>query len=133
MTVKKTHKKPAPKQAPLFGEKPEEHLEPAHPDENLALIVDKKSYDRIHKSHNRFAFIRNSKGRSGIRERRGPSWTWSGFDLKKPRRTRKSGCRTTSALKRPDNGREGFADPEEFAAKYMPRVMHEMAPAAHPA
>jgi len=51
MTVKKTHKKPAPKQAPLFGEKPEEHLEPAHPDENLALIVDKKVLRPIHKSH----------------------------------------------------------------------------------
>jgi len=126
MTVKKTHKKPAPKQAPLFGEKPEEHLEPAHPDENLTLIVDKKSYDRFIKVISLRVYTEFERTLRDTGAKR-PELDLVGFDLKKASTDPEVRMSNYIALNARIMVEKAFADPEEFAAKYMPRVMHEMA------
>lgn len=126
MTVKKSHKKPAPKQAPLFGQKPEEHLEPAHPDENLTLIIDKKSYDRFIKviSLRVYTEFERTLRETGINR---PELALVGFDLKKAALESDVRMSNYIALNARIMIEKAFADPEEFASKYMPRVMHEMA------
>jgi hypothetical protein len=126
MTVKKSHKKPAPKQAPLFGQKPEEHLEPAHPDENLTLIIDKKSYDRFIKviSLRVYTEFERTLRETGVHR---PELALVGFDLKKAALESDVRMSNYIALNARIMIEKAFADPEEFASKYMPRVMHEMA------
>lgn len=126
MTAKKVHKKPATKQAPLFGQKPEEHLEPAHPEESLSLIIDKRSYDRFIKVIAQRIYTDFEKTLSEDGTTR-PELSLVGFDLKKT--TTESDVRMANyiALNARIIMEKAFADPREFAARYMPRVMHEMA------
>ena len=126
MTVKKAHKKPAPKQAPLFGQKPEEHLEPAQPDESLALIVDKKSYDHFIKVISLRIYIEFEKTLRDADIQR-PALDLVGFDLKKAASESDVRMANYIALNARVILEKAFADPGEFAARYMPRVMHEMA------
>ena len=125
MTVKKSHKKPAPKQAPLFGQKPEEHLEPAKPDENLSLIVDKRSYDRFIKviSLRIYTEFERTLTEAGMER---PELSLIGFDLKKAATEADVRMSNYIALNARVIMEKAFADPREYAAQNMPRVMHEM-------
>lgn len=125
MTVKKAHRKPAPKQAPLFGQKPEQHLEPAHPDENLSLIVDKKSYDRFIKviSLRVYTEFERTLKDTGIQR---PELSLVGFDVKKAATESDVRMSNYIALNARIIMEKAFADPADFAAKYMPRVMREL-------
>ncbi|HTY89846.1 MAG TPA: hypothetical protein VMC84_01590 [Methanocella sp.] len=124
MTVNKGHKKPAPKQAPLFGQKPEEHLDPA--EENLSLIIDKRSYDRFIKviALRIYTDFEKKLRDSGVQR---PELSLVGYDLTKT--TTESDIRMANYIAL--NARiildKAFADPREFASRYMPRVMHESA------
>jgi len=125
MTVKKAHKKPAPKQAPLFGQKAEEHLEPAKPDENLSLIVDKRSYDRFIKviSLRIYTEFERTLREAGTER---PELSLIGFDLKKTANEADVRMSNYIALNARVIMEKAFADPREYAAQNMPRVMHEM-------
>jgi hypothetical protein len=126
MTVKKAHKKPAPKQAPLFGNKPEEHLEPANLGENLSPIIDKKSYDRFIKiiSLRVYAEFEKTLKDAGLEK---PELSLVGFDLKKTATDSDKRMSDYIALNARVIIEKAFPDRRDFAEKYMPRVVREMA------
>jgi hypothetical protein len=125
MTSRKVHRKTAPTQAPLFGQKPEEHPEPARIDMSLSPITDKKSYDQFIKVISLRIYVEFEKSlkEAGIEK---PELELVGFDLKKAA----EGPDVRMAEYVAVNARliidRAFTDREDFAAKFMPRVMRAM-------
>lgn len=136
MTAKKAKRKPAPTQAPLFGNKPEEHLEPARWEESLSPIVDKKSYDRFIKiiALRVYSEFEKTLRDAGLEK---PELSLVGFDLKRTVTDADVRMADYIALNARVIIDKAFTDRGDFAEKYMPRVMREMAadgsvdPAAH--
>ena len=125
MTVKKAQKKASSKQTPLFGQKAEEHVEPANIDTSLSPIIDKKSYDRFIKTISLRIYTEFEKTLRDAGVAR-PELTLVGFDIKRSATDMDIKMSNYVAL----NARlildKAFVDSYDFANLYMPRVMREM-------
>jgi hypothetical protein len=124
MTAKKIHRKPPARQSPAFGQKPEEHLGPV--DGSLSPIVDKRTYDRFIKAvslHIYLEFEKTLKG-AGIEK---PELSLVGFDLKKSAMEMDMRMADYIALNARLMLERAFVDSYDFASRFTPRVMRQMA------
>jgi hypothetical protein len=127
MTVKKAHKKPSTKQAPLFGQQQEQpKVELANAESSLSPIADKKSYDQFLKiiALRIYRDFEKTMKEANVEK---PELILVGFDLKKT--TEESDVKMGNYIAM--NARlimeNAFVDRNDFASKYMPRVMRQMA------
>ncbi len=122
MTTKKIYKKPSARKAPAFGQKPEEHLEPA--DEGLSPIVDKKSYDRFIKTVSLRIYVDFEKTLKGAGIEK-PELSLVGFDLKRSASETDIRMSDYIALYSRVILERAFVDRYDFASK-IPRVVRQM-------
>jgi hypothetical protein len=125
MTVKKAKKKASTKQAQLFGQKTEEHVEPANIETNLSPIVDKKTYDKFVKTISLRIYTEFEKTLRDAGVAR-PELTLVGFDLKKSATDIDIKMSNYVALNARLIQEKAFVDSYDFANTYMPRVVREM-------
>ncbi len=129
MTGKKAHKKPLTDQAPLFDkkfvQKADEQIEPAHVEQDLSPIIDRKSYDKFIKAISLRVYLEFDKTmrEEGVPR---PEIVLVGFDLKK--RTSDMEIRMSNyvALNARLILEKAFVDRYDYVTKHMPRVMREM-------
>lgn len=127
MTAKKAHKKPTTtRQEPLFGPKREERLEPIHVETSLSPIVDKRSYDHFIKVISLRIYVEFEKTMkdAGLEK---PELSLVGFDLKKAVSATDLRMADYIALNARLIQERAFVDQSDFASRYMPRVMRQMA------
>ena len=123
--MKKARKKASPKQAPLFGQQAEEHVEPANIEANLSPIVDRKSYDRFIKtiSLRIYGEFEKTLRDAGVAR---PELALVGFELRKTTSDLDIKMSNYVALNARLILEKAFVDSRDYAMKFMPRVMREM-------
>ena len=124
MTVKKIYKRPAAKQAQAFGQKPEGRPGPV--DDSLSPIVDKRSYDHFIKAISLRIYVDFEKTLKGAGAEK-PELSLVGFDLKKSSSETEIRMADYIALYSRLILERAFVDCYDFASKYTPRVMRQMA------
>lgn len=124
MTIKKIRKKPHVGQAPAFGQTPEEHIGPV--DSSLSPIVDKKTYDQFIKAISLRIYVEFEKTLKGAGIEK-PELSLVGFDLKKAASETDVRMADYIALNARLILERAFVDRYDFASKYTPRVMRQMA------
>ncbi len=124
MTVKKALKKPLAKPAPLSDKKTGEHPEPVA-DLSLSPIVDKRTYDRFIKviALRVYSEFEKTMKSAGIEK---PELILVGFDLNRASSDLDSRMVDYIALNARIILEKAFVDRNDYAAKNMPRVMHQM-------
>lgn len=125
MTGKKAHKKPPTKQAPLFEQKTSEQIEPAHIEQNLSPIIDRKSYDKFIKTISLRVYCEFEKtmNEAGVQK---PELILVGFDLKKTATEMEVRMSNYVALNARLILEKAFVDRYDYVTKHMPRVMREI-------
>lgn len=124
MTVKKALKKPIAKHAPAADKKTGEHPEPVA-DLSLSPIVDKRTYDRFIKviSLRIYSEFEKTMKTAGIEK---PELILVGFDLNRAASDLDGRMVDYIALNARIILEKAFVDRSDYAAKNMPRAMHQM-------
>lgn len=124
-TAKKAHENAAPKQAAASGPKPDAHPEPAGTDTGLSPIVDRKSYDRLIKAIALRIYVEFERTLldEGVAR---PEVSLVGLDLRRAATEPDVRRANYVALNARIVVEKAFADPRDYAARHMPRVMREV-------